>query len=132
MKSWMACLALALATAVAGCATSQIGSGRSSCGSGKVVQFSHLSELPPQAVGAVGGLAMADAGEPMNKTDIVIAGDPVLSAPMQRFIDAEQRGCRLVIHYEQGGTGYSRGQIVLRQTTQGWRVERAPQTIPVR
>jgi hypothetical protein len=96
------------------------------CASAGVVKFQHKSDLPAGAVAAVGGLAgMSDAGGPFNAGDVFIAlpDDPSPPAPSQRFLDAEQKGCRLVIRYEHGGIGHGRGQIVLQETDKAWEVK---------
>ena len=125
MKTGTAMIGMAAILLLTGCASEDVGSTRLSCKGRGGVEFHHKSELPPGAAAAAGLEGMADVGEPMNASDVVIAipGHPERSAPMERFIDAEQTGCRLVICYEQGGIGYSHVRIVLRQTAAGWRVE---------
>jgi hypothetical protein len=113
-------MATAAALALGACTTDQIGQANASCASSGLVTFGHLTELPPEAVAVAGphGLPMSDVGGPFQATDVVI--EP---APFERFIGAEQKGCRLVIRYEQGGIAYSHGQIVMRKTAARWVVE---------
>lgn len=120
---------LAALLAVGGCAADRIGSSPPVCTSGGVVKFARKADLPPEAAAALGA-PMADVGEAFNAGDTAIAAGPLRTPPSARFIDAVQRGCRLVVHYEQGGIGYSHGETVLRQTAKGWLVERE-RTIPV-
>lgn len=116
-------LAIAVVLAVAG---GRAASAKPACASAGVVKVQHKSDLPAGAVAAVGGLAgMSDAGGPFNAGDvfILLPDDPSPPAPSQRFIDAEQKGCRLVIRYEHGGIGHGQGQIVLQETDKAWQIK---------
>lgn len=119
-------VALVIAAATLALSGSRALAAEPKCASAGVVKYRHISELPPDAVAAIGELPMSDVGGPFNATDaaIILDDGSGVTGPGERFIDAEQDGCRLVIRYEQGGIGYSHGQIILQQTANGWALQR--------
>ena len=98
-----------LATASTGAAE------RPACVRGSL-DFARKADLPagvPEAFGK----AMAERGTPFQATDALGPG-PAL--PPTRFIAARQTGCRLALHFEQGGFAHTYETAILEYRGDRW------------
>ena len=73
------------------------------------------SGLPAEVATALPS-PMAEHGQPFQAGDVI--SSPRL--PLYRFVEAEQRGCRLTIIYEHGGRGYGTGKATFEYGQLGW------------
>ena len=73
------------------------------------------ADLPAKVIALLPG-PMAERGQLFQGGDVV----SVPRLPLYRFIDAEQKGCRLSVRYEHGGRGYGTVVAQLEYGGTGW------------